>query len=109
MQIRKGYKYRLKTNRGVEAKFVRFAGACRFIWNKILSINEHRYFAGVPRLSYAQACELLAWWKQSEEYGWLSQVHSQVLLCFAGLVLSLAMTGCCLANREANTAAFCPR
>ena len=50
MQIRKGYKYRLKTNRGVEAKFVRFAGACRFIWNKILSINEHRYFAGVPRL-----------------------------------------------------------
>ena len=79
MQIRKGYKYRLKTNRGVEAQFVRFAGACRFIWNKILSINEHRYFAGVPRLSYAQACELLAWWKQSEEYGWLSQVHSQVL------------------------------
>jgi putative transposase len=79
MQICKGYKYRLKTNRGVEAKFVRFAGACRFIWNKMLSINEHRYFAGVPRLSYAHACELLAWWKQSEEYGWLSQVHSQVL------------------------------
>jgi putative transposase len=79
MQIRKGYRYRLKTNRAAGAKFVRFAGACRFVWNKILSINMHRYFSGVPRLSYAQACELLAWWKQSEEYGWLNDVHSQVL------------------------------
>jgi putative transposase len=79
MQIRKGYKYRLKTNRSTSAQFVRFAGACRCIWNKMLSINEHRYFAGVPRLSYAQACELLAWWKQSEEYGWLRDIHSQVL------------------------------
>jgi putative transposase len=79
MQIRKGYKYRLKTNRSPGAQFVRFAGACRFVWNKVLSINEHRYFAGVPRLSYAEACQLLAWWKQSEEYGWLREVHSQVL------------------------------
>src|SRR2546421_12924908 len=79
MQIRKGYKYRLKTNRSTVAQFVRFAGACRFVWNKILAINEHRYYACVPRLSYAQACELLAWWKQSEEYGWLKDVHSQVL------------------------------
>ena len=79
MQIRKGYKYRLKTNRSTGGKFVRFAGACRFVWNKILSINEHRYFSGVPRLSYAEACELVAWWKQSEEYGWLKEVHSQVL------------------------------
>jgi putative transposase len=79
MQIRKGYKYRLKTNRSAGAKFVRFAGACRFVWNKILAINEQRYYAGVPRLSYAQACELLAWWKHSEAYGWLKEVHSQVL------------------------------
>jgi putative transposase len=94
MQIRKGYKYRLKTTRAAGAKFVRFAGACRFVWNKILSINEHRYFAGVPRLSYAQACELLAWWKQSEEYGWLKEVHSQVLQqCLKDL--ERAYTNCC--------------
>lgn len=79
MKIRKGYKYQLKTNRVAAPKFVRFAGACRFVWNKILSMNEHRYFSGVQRLSYAEACELVAWWKQSEEYGWLKEVHSQVL------------------------------
>ncbi len=79
MQIRKGYKYRLKTNRKTVQQFVQYAGACRFVWNKILSINEHRYFAGVPRLSYHDATPWLAWWKQSMEYGWLSDVHSQVL------------------------------
>jgi putative transposase len=79
MQIRKGYKYRLKTNRGAGARFVRFAGACRFVWNKTLAINEGRYLAGVPRLSYHDAAGLLTLWKQSEEYGWLTAVHSQVL------------------------------
>jgi putative transposase len=79
MQIYKGYKYRLKTNRKTVQQFGQCAGACRFVWNKILSINEHRYFAGVPRLSYHGVTPLLAWWKQSEEYGWLSDVHAQVL------------------------------
>ncbi len=79
MQIRKGYKYRLKTNRVNGAQFVRFAGACRFVWNKILAINEGRYLGGIPRLSYHDAAGLLTLWKQSEEYDWLNSVHSQVL------------------------------
>jgi len=33
----------------------------------------------VPRLSYADSTRLLTLWKQSEEYGWLNSVHSQVL------------------------------
>ena len=79
MKIRKGYKYRLKTNSTTASQFVRFAGACRFVWNKILAINEGRYLAGVPRLAYNDAAGLLTLWKQSEEYGWLRAVHSQVL------------------------------
>ncbi|HEY7495616.1 MAG TPA: transposase [Candidatus Tectomicrobia bacterium] len=99
MQIRKGSKYRLKTTRAAGAKFVRFAGACRFVWNKILPINVHRYWAGVPRLSYAEACQLLAWWKQSEEYGWLRAVHSQVLQqCLRDLERAYAN---CVAGRTA--------
>lgn len=79
MKIHKGYKYRLRTNRTIAQQFVRFAGACRFVWNKILAINEGRYLAGVPRLTYADSTRLLTLWKQSEEYGWLNTVHSQVL------------------------------
>lgn len=79
MQIRKGYTYRLKTNRSTGGKFVSFSGGCRFVWNKILALNEGRYRAGVPRLLYNDAAALVAWWKESEEYGWLKEVHSQVL------------------------------
>jgi len=79
MKICKGSKYRLKTHSATAHQFVRFAGACRFVWNKILAINEGRYLADVPRLSYSDAAKLLTLWKQSEEYGWLNTVHSQVL------------------------------
>ncbi len=79
MKIRKGYKYRLKTNHSITQQFARFAGGCRFVWNKILAINEARYLAGVPRLSYHDAAGLLTLWKQSEEYSFLRDVHSQIL------------------------------
>ena len=79
MKICKDYKYRLRTNSKTAHQFVRFAGACRFVWNKVLAINEGRYLAGVPRLSYADSTRLLTLWKQSEEYEWLNTVHSQVL------------------------------
>jgi hypothetical protein len=59
MKIHKGYKYRLKTNKKILHQFVQFAGACSFVWNKIVAINEGRYLAGVPRLSYQDAAGLL--------------------------------------------------
>jgi len=79
MKIHKGYKYRLKTNKKTIYQFVQFAGACRFVWNKVLAINEARYLAGVPRLTSHEAAWLLTLWKQSEEYGFLATVHSQIL------------------------------
>ena len=69
MKICKGYKYRLKTTSPIGRQCVRFAGACRFVWNKMRAINEGRSLAGVPRLSYYDAARLLTLWKQSDEYG----------------------------------------
>jgi len=79
MILRKGYRFRLKTNTTQRRHFVKNAGACRFIWNHILSINEHRYYSGVPRLSYYEAWALVAWMKQSEEYGWLRESNAESL------------------------------
>lgn len=79
MIIRKGYKYRLQTKPETSQKFAQFAGSCRFVWNKVLALNEDRYQAGIPRLSYGDAAGALRLWKQSEEYGFLSDAHSQVL------------------------------
>src|SRR5262249_33215047 len=79
MILRRGYKYRLKANKHVRQQFVKNAGACRFVWNKILAINERRYLAGTPRLNYYAAWALVAWWKQSEEYAWLKDANAESL------------------------------
>jgi len=79
MIIRKGYKYRLQTKPQTREKLAQFTGACRFVWNKVLALNEDRYQAGVPRLTYRDAAGALRLWKQSEEYRFLADVHSQVL------------------------------
>ena len=79
MIVRKGYKYRLQTKPETNQKLAQFAGSCRFVWNKVLALNEDRYQAGIPRLSYGDAAGALRLWKQSEEYGFLADVHSQVL------------------------------
>ena len=78
MQIRKGYKYRLKTN-------LYWRTVCPLCWGVSFRLEQGAgdqrapLLAGVPRLSYAEPVQLVAWWKQSEEYGWLKEVHSQVL------------------------------
>jgi putative transposase len=79
MILRRGYQYRLKTPQHIRQQFIKTAGACRFVWNKILAINERRYLAGVPRLNYYEAWALVAWWKQSEEYGWLTEANAESL------------------------------
>ncbi len=79
MPRRMGFKYRVKTTEPIRQQFIKNAGACRFIWNKILSINEHRYLAGVPRLNYYDAWALVAWMKQTEEYGWLKDANAESL------------------------------
>ena len=79
MMICKGYKYRLKTNADLGQKLARFAGSCRFVWNKVLATNQARHIAATPRLSFLDGCKLLKLWKQSEEYEFLGSVHSQVL------------------------------
>lgn len=71
MITRKGYKYRLQANTETRQKLAQFAGACRFVWNKVLALNVGRYQAGVPRLTYGEAAGALPLWKQSEDYGFL--------------------------------------
>jgi hypothetical protein len=87
MIIRKGLKYRLKTSLAVRRQFAQNAGACRFVWNRILALNERRCLAGIPRLNYYDAWALVAWWKQSEEYGWLKAANAEAKLAFCSLPL----------------------
>ena len=78
MIIRKGYKFRLKANPEQERLFRIFSGHCRFIWNKALALQMARLDRKTPLLSYQDLAGLLKLWKQSEEYGFLQEAHSQI-------------------------------
>ena len=78
-QVRRGYRFKLKTTPDTERVLRVMAGHTRFVWNKALRLNLDRLDRGVPILWYADLCGLLRLWKQSEEYGFLAEAHSQVL------------------------------
>ena len=50
----------------------RFAGSCRFVFNKALALQKQRYEAGDKRLGYAGLCKLLTQWRNSAGTAWLS-------------------------------------
>lgn len=79
MLIRRGYRFKLKTTPVIEEILIIMAGHARFVWNKALWLNRTRLRQGVPIIWYNELSKLLRLWKQSEEYGFLIQAHSQVL------------------------------
>ena len=78
-KIRKAYKVRLKTNKDIESKLVRFFGSGRFLWNKSLAMNLERLEQGQDLLWYQELAFWLKLWKRSEEYAFLKECPSQVL------------------------------
>jgi putative transposase len=55
-----------------ERQMRRFAGACRFIYNKALALQKERYERGEKKLGYAGLCKLLTEWRNSAETAWLA-------------------------------------
>ena len=50
----------------------RFAGSCRFVFNKALALQKARYEQGEKKLGYAGLCKLLTEWRNSAETAWLA-------------------------------------
>ena len=50
----------------------RFAGSCRFVFNKALALQKERYEQGEKKLGYAGLCKLLTEWRHSAETAWLA-------------------------------------
>lgn len=77
--IFKACKFRLAPNQQQSATMVDIAGACRFVWNKALSMNLSRLDAKQKILWRDEMCFWLTLWKDSEEYGFLKQADSQAI------------------------------
>jgi putative transposase len=77
--IRKAFKFRLKVSTEINQKLVLYAGGCRFVWNKALALNLDRLSKKQPILRYDALDFWSKLWKQSDEYGFLKDLPSQVL------------------------------
>jgi len=66
MKRLQAFKFELKLSAGEKRNLFRFAGSCRFVYNKALALQKERYEKGDKKLTYAGLCkELTAWLKSS--------------------------------------------
>ena len=54
MQRLQAYKFELKPNGEQQRSMRRFAGSCRFVFNKALALQKERHEQGEKKLSYAE-------------------------------------------------------
>jgi hypothetical protein len=74
MQRRQAFKFELRPTGEQQRHMRRFAGSCRFVFNKALALQKDRYEHGEKKLGYAGLCKLLTEWRNSTETIWLADV-----------------------------------
>ena len=79
MQRLQAYRFELQPNGEQQRLMRRFAGACRFVFNKALALQQDRHKAGEIKLGYAALCKALTEWKATPETLWLNETPSQAL------------------------------
>ena len=72
MQRLQAFKYELIPDGQQVRQMRRFAGSCRFVFNKALALLKARYERGEKKLGYAGLCKLLTEWRNSAETTWLA-------------------------------------
>jgi len=58
---------------------LRFAGSCRFVFNRALALQKELFELSGAHASYADLCAVLVDWKQDKETDWLNEAPSQAL------------------------------
>ena len=72
MQRLQAYTYELKPNGEQQRNMRRFAGSCRFVFNKALAMQKTLYEQGEKKLGYAGLCKTLTTWRNAENTAWLA-------------------------------------
>lgn len=71
MQRHQAFKYELRPDGQQQRQMRRFAGSCRFVFNKALALQKARYEQGEKKLGYAGLCKELTAWRNGPETPWL--------------------------------------
>ncbi len=72
MKRLQAFKYELMPSGEQQRNMRRFAGSCRFVFNKGLALQKSNYEAGGKFLSYVDMAKHLTAWRNSDETAWLS-------------------------------------
>jgi putative transposase len=73
------FKFELRPDGTQRRQMRRFAGSCRFVYNKALALQKARFEAGEKKLSYAGLCKLLTDWRNGTEMPWLKDAPTHPL------------------------------
>jgi len=71
MQRLQAFKYELRPDGQQQRQMRRFAGACRFVFNKALALQKVRHEHAEKKLGYAGLCKELTAWRNGPETPWL--------------------------------------
>ena len=77
MQRRQAFKYELMPDGEAQRQLRRFAGSCRFVYNKALALQQANHEAGEKFISYVAMAKHLTAWRNGDETPWLkdTSVH----------------------------------
>jgi putative transposase len=73
MKRMQAFKYELQPDREQERSMRRISGACRFVFNKALTIQKENYEAGNTFIGYVPMAKQLTEWRNSAETPWLKE------------------------------------
>ena len=79
MLRRQAFKFQLKPTPAQIASMKSFAGACRFVYNRALTMQSDIWRNGDRYIPYNKMASWLVEWKGQEELSWLSNAPSQIL------------------------------
>jgi putative transposase len=71
MQRLQAYKYELMPDGGQARDMRRFAGSCRFVYNKALALQKENHEAGNKFIGYVAMAKHLTGWRHSAQTRWL--------------------------------------
>ncbi|MBN3792195.1 RNA-guided endonuclease TnpB family protein [Burkholderia sp. Ac-20353] len=79
MQRIQAFKFELMPTGEQTRDMRRFAGSCRFVFNKALALQKARYEQGEKKLGYAGLCKQLTGWRNGMETPWLKEAPTHPL------------------------------
>ena len=79
MRRLQAFKYELRPTGEQQHDMRRFAGSCRFVFNKALALQKARHEQGERKLGYTGLCKLLTDWRNGSETPWLAEAPTHPL------------------------------